>query len=162
MIFAADAASPAGWAHLVGLLVALAVGALAVGAHQWWLDGMPSPTPPWARGNALPPGETDDTDPDDTGFDTADDPPAGGRRVVTLPDGTRVVRYVSHIIDDPGEDEEEEESREEMADRLDALIRQGRCRYSDAVAEIMNAFDCSESTAKRALAEAKTRQARRS
>jgi hypothetical protein len=161
MLMAADA-QPAGWAHLVGLLVALLIASLAVGAHQWWTDGRPSPTPPWSRTKALPPGETRDTGPDDTDFETADDTEfdtGEGRRIVTLPDGSRVVRYYSYAaddLDDPEGEFEEDETREEMADRLVA----SRCRYSDAVKEIMNSFDVSESTAKRAIGEAQRRAQR--
>lgn len=160
-MLAADTA-PAGWAHLVALVVGLLIAALGVGAHQWWMDGHPSPTPLWSRPKALAPGETYDTDTDDTDFDTADDTELEGRRIITLPDGSRVVRYVSYAADEElDEEDEDSETREETADRLVQLIEEERCRYSDAVSEIMNSFDVSESTAKRAIDEARKR-ARRS
>jgi hypothetical protein len=166
MLFAMAPAGPdEGLAWLIGLLIAAFIGVLAIGGHQWWMDQHgPSPTPPWARPKALTPGETDDTDPDDTDFDTV----LEGRRIITLADGQRVVRYFSlgpaedeREEDEPVDEDEPEETRDEMADRLVPLIEAERCRYSDAVREIMNAFDVSESTAKRDLAKASERIADR-
>lgn len=153
-MLAADAAQPAGWAHLVALAVAILIAVLCVSGHQWWMgERDPSPTPPDEDGTDLTPGETGDLTPDDTTDDTG----WWGRRI-TLADGSRVVRYRpdSDYDDEPNDDQEE--TRDEMADRL---VASGG-RYSDAVREIMNAYDCSESTAKRAIAAAQERRGQRS
>lgn len=170
MLLAAEAAR-GGWAHLVALLVAVLVAVVAINTHQWWTKIYnPSPPPPEDDEIDVTPGETDDPDPDDTDDDTPDDTEQEGRRIVTLADGSRVVRYVSRAPADPddpddnwnilGDDEPDEgavETREEMADRLLPLIEAERCSYSDAVREIMNAHDVSETTAKRDIRNAKER-----
>lgn len=162
LLLAAEAAAGGGWAHLVGLLAAVVIAVLGVGTHQWRLSlRAPSPTPPDDPEENVTPGETDDTDPDDTDLDTADDPSWWGRRIrmadgsvlVRPPSGTGGQTYEADEAQDEDEDDEENETREELADRLVQM----RCRYSDAVHEIMNAFDVSESTAKRDLAKATDR-----
>ncbi|MBB4749112.1 hypothetical protein [Actinoplanes lobatus] len=160
------AAAPAagtdeGFGWLIAMLIAALVAVLAIGGHQAWMDQHgPSPTPPWARRSRVTPGETREPDPDDTDFDTEDEPDEWGppwARRIRMADGSVLVRGQSHADqgdeEEPDADEEQEETREEMADRLIRI----RCRYSDAVREIMAAFDVSESTAKRAIAAAQER-----
>jgi hypothetical protein len=162
LLAAADAANQ-GWANTLGMLAA---GVIIYAI--WHVDRRitanregeedHSPTPPWARRSGVTPGETDEPDPDDTDFDTPDDTGWWGRRI-RLADGSTLVRREhadEEDVDEP-DDEDLGETREEMADRLVRL----RCRYSDAVREIMNAFEVSESTAKRAIARAQERAAGR-
>ncbi len=151
----AVAAESGSWAHLIGLLAAAAVAFVAVGTHQWWMHYRdPSPTPPDGADIDVTPGETDDLTPDDTGGDTAPDTGWWGRRV-RLPDGSVVVRQPDAVVADDDIDVglEDEETREDMADRLVA----GGGSYADWVREIMGAFDVSEATAKRAIREARER-----
>jgi hypothetical protein len=156
MLLAAEAASP-GWAHLVGLGVAVTIAVVAISLHQWWDERFgPSPTPPDDDDIDVTPGETQVSDDDDTDFDTDDDTLPEGRYRLT--DGSILVRAwqpprsdvdVDLELDDPDEDE----TREEMADRLVA----GGGSYADWVREIMGAFDVSEATAKRAIRDARDR-----
>jgi hypothetical protein len=164
MLLAAETADP-GWAHLVGLMIAATIAFLGVWTHRWWMDyrGL-SPTPPEDGEIDVTPGETVVSDDDDTDLDTTDDTDWEGRRIITMADGSRVVRYQHHAVDvadaaidvDP-EGDPEEETREEMADRLLPLIEAERCRYSDAVRELMGAFNIGEATAKRAIRDARER-----
>lgn len=153
MLLAADAAAP-GWAHLVGLLIAAAIAVLGIGTHQWRLSLQdPSPTPPQDGEEDVTPGETYDPDTDDTTRDTADDTGWWGQRV-RLPDGSTVVRQhraLDDVVDEP--DDEDEETREEMADRL---VREGGA-YTGWVRELMGAHDVSESTAKIEIRKARQR-----
>jgi|GEM_PF-4179427 hypothetical protein len=143
-------AAPAGWAHLVGLLVAAGIAFLAVATHQWRMS-LRDPSPPPLEGpdTDMTPGETGDLTLDDTDDDTL---PEGRYR---MPDGSILVRRwqppadIDLDLDDEGEDE----TREEMADRLVA----GGGSYADWVREIMGAHDVSEATAKRAIREARDR-----
>lgn len=151
----AVAAESGSWAHLIGLLAAVAVAVMGVGTHQWWMHYRdPSPTPPDDADIDVTPGETDDLTPDDTDGDTAPDTGWWGRRV-RLPDGSIVVRQPDAVVadDDIDVDLEGEETREDMADRLVA----GGGSYADWVRGIMGAFDVSEATAKRAIREARER-----
>jgi len=166
MLLAAAPAAGAdeGYGWLLAMLIAALIAVLAVSTHQWWMEQHgPSPTPPWARRKGVTPGETSDTDPDDTDFDTGDEPDEWGppwARRIRMADGSVLVRGQPNDDQgdegEPDDDEEEQETREEMADRLIRI----RCRYSDAVREIMGAYDCSESTAKRALKQAQERSGR--
>ena len=154
-MFAVAEASGRGWAHLVALLIAAGVAVIVVSAHRHWdLIRNPSPTPPGGAEIDVTPGETDDLTPDDTGGDTAPDTGWWGRRV-RLPDGSVVVRQPDAVVADDDIDVglEDEETREDMADRLVA----GGGSYADWVREIMGAFDVSEATAKRAIREARER-----
>jgi len=143
-------AAPAGWAHLVGLLVAAGIAFLAVATHQWRMS-LRDPSPPPLEGpdTDMTPGETGDLTLDDTDDDTL---PEGRYR---MPDGSILVRRwqppadIDLDLDDEGEDE----TREEMADRLVA----GGGSYADWVREIMGAHDVSEATAKRAIRETRDR-----
>jgi hypothetical protein len=147
-------AAPAGWAHLVGLLIAAGIAVLAVGTHQWRMS-LRDPSPPPLEGpdTDVTPGETWVSDDDDTGLDTVDDTLPEGR--YRMPDGSILVRRwqppadIDLDLDDEGEDE----TREEMTDRLVA----GGGSYADWVREIMGAFDVSEATAKRAVRDARER-----
>jgi hypothetical protein len=159
MLLAAETAAP-GWAHLVGLMIAATIAFLGVWTHRWWMDyrGL-SPTPPEGHEIDVTPGETVVSDDDDTDLDTTDDTDWEGRRIVTLADGSRVVRYRHHALDvaddeiDVDLEDEEKETREETADRL---VRGGG-NYADWVREIMNTHDVSESTAKRDIERARDR-----
>lgn len=147
-MLAAEAA-PAGWAHLVGLLIAAVIAFLAVATHQWRM-GLRDPSPPPLEGpdTDMTPGETGDLTPDDTDDDTL---PEGRYR---MPDGSILVRQWRPPADiDLDLDEGEDETREEMADRL---VAEGGS-YADWVREIMGAHDVSEATAKRAIREARDR-----
>jgi hypothetical protein len=161
MLLAAETQDP-GWAHLVGLMIASAIAFIGVWTHRWWMDYRGhSPTPPDGDEIDVTPGETDDLTPDDTTDDT-DRKQWWWRERVPQPDGSILVRpWHGHAADSPVEDDEidldleggEEETREEMADRLVA----GRGNYADWVREIMNAFNVSEATAKRAIRDARER-----
>lgn len=148
-MLAAEAA-PAGWAHLVGLLAAAGIAFLAVATHQWRMS-LRDPSPPPLEGpdTDVTPGETGDLTPDDTDDDTL---PEGRYR---MPDGSILVRrwQPPDDLDLDLDDVDEDETREEMADRLVA----GGGSYADWVREIMGAHDVSEATAKRAIREARDR-----
>ena len=165
-MLAAAAQPDEGWGKLLAMLGALAVAWLATELHQRWMArGDHSPTPPGPRPISGPPAETDDPDTDDT-----DDPGSWWGSRIRLADGSVLVRRAAAVwrtgshqlpedddqadVDEVLVDElEEGETREETADRLVQL----RCRYADAVREIMAAHDVSESTAKRDLAAAQKR-----
>lgn len=155
MLLAAETADP-GWAHLVGLMIASVIAFLGVWTHRWWMDYRdPSPTPPEDDETDVTPGETYDLTPDDTTDDTEADTGWWGRRI-RLADGSMMVRQPDAL--DVADDEidvdlGDEETREEMADRLVA----GGGSYADWVREIMGAFDVSEATAKRAIRDARDR-----
>lgn len=152
MLYAAtEAAARPGLAHLGGLLAAIVFAALLIGAHQIVTGRVDhSPPPPDGDDTDMTPGETGDLTPDDTTGDTG----WWGRRV-RLPDGTLVVRqHAADVLDDEIDvDLEDEETREEMAERLVL----GGGSYADWVREIMNAHDVSEATAKRAIRDARDR-----
>ena len=137
-----------GWAHLVALLIACALGWAAIEGHRWWY----SPPPLDERDHDVTPGETlDDTDSDttdDTDSDTADtvaDTGWWGRRI-TLSDGSTIVRT--------GDDVDAPLNRDEFADHL---LADGDGRYVDWVREIRETFGVSKATAKRDIGQAKAR-----
>jgi hypothetical protein len=158
MLLAAETADP-GWAHLVGLMIAATIAFLGVWTHRWWMDyrGL-SPTPPGGDDTDVTPGETVVSDDDDTDPDTFDDTLPDGR--YRMMDGSILVRAwrpphtgdIDLDLDEP-DGLEDEETREEMADRLVG----GGGSYADWVREIMNAHDVSEATAKRAIRDARDR-----
>jgi hypothetical protein len=156
MLLAVEAATGRGWGHLVGLAIGTVIAVLAYGTVQWWREyrGL-SPTPPDGDEIDVTPGETGDLTPDDTTDDTEADTGWWGRRI-RLADGSIVVRqpHAPDVTDDEIDvDLEEEETREETADRLVA----GGGSYADWVREIMNTHDVSESTAKRDIERARDR-----
>jgi hypothetical protein len=158
MLLAAETADP-GWAHLVGLMIAAAIAFVGVWTHRWWMDyrGL-SPTPPEDGEIDVTPGETVVSDDDDTDLDTTDDTLPEGR--YRMADGSILVRAwrpphagdIDLELDEP-DGTEDEETREETAERLVA----GGGSYADWVREIMNAHDVSEATAKRAIRDARDR-----
>jgi hypothetical protein len=159
MLLAVEAATGRGWGHLVGLAIGTVIAVLAYGTVQWWREyrGL-SPTPPDVDEIDVTPGEPVVSDDDDTGLDTFDDTLPDGRYRMT--DGSILVRAwrpphagdIDLDLDEP-DGLEDEETREEMADRLVV----GGGSYADWVRELMGAFDISEATAKRAIRDARDR-----
>ncbi|GIJ42631.1 hypothetical protein Vwe01_59560 [Micromonospora andamanensis] len=147
MLTLAAETSSRGWGGPVALLVAVGAFVLFIGLHWLWMQhrGIPSPSGRGDTGSGVKPQVSSVSDTDDTDRDTGwwgRIVERDGRRVrATAPPPNRDDEVDLDLVD---------EEPESIEDAVGRMLDQGH-PYMEIVRQVMDEFDVSEATAKRAI-----------